>query len=302
MNPVVRIVQELVPRLGEADSEPTPLDGGITNKNFRVAMGGSEYVIRVPGKDTSLLGIDRGAERDSGELASSLGISPEVVAMLTDPPCLVTRFVEGETLDSEQLRDPATLADVAASLAKLHSSGATLPTEFDSFRVVEDYAQTAADRGVEVPGSYEEAHGHSKRIEAALSGPEHAPVPCHNDLLAANFIRGDQLWIVDWDYAGMGDRYFDLGNFAVNNELDDAAAQAFLTAYFGEEPGERRTATLRLFRFMSDFREAMWGVVQQGISDLDFDFVDYAAKHFQRLRDAAADPAFERAIESAQGK
>jgi thiamine kinase-like enzyme len=287
--------------LGEADSNPTPLDGGITNKNFRVSMGGSEYVIRVPGKDTSLLGIDRGAERDSGELASRVGISPEVVAMLTDPPCLVTRFVEGETLDPERLRDPATLAEVASSLRKLHSSGETLPTAFDSFRVPEAYAETAAERGVEVPADYEEAHAHSTRIEAVLEGPEHEHVPCHNDLLAANFIRGEQLWIVDWDYAGMGDRYFDLGNFAVNNELDDDAARAFLSAYFGEEPGERRMATLRLFRFMSDFREAMWGVVQQGISDLDFDFADYADKHFQRLRDAAAHPEFESAIDRAGG-
>jgi thiamine kinase-like enzyme len=301
MKPVVQIVQGLEALLGEANSEPTPLDGGITNKNFRITMGGSDYVIRVPGKDTSLLGIDRGAERESGELASRVGISPEVVARMTDPPCLVTRFVEGETLTAEKLRDPATLSEVASALTKLHSAGATLPTEFDSFRVIEDYAKTAADRGVEVPASYEESHGHSKRIEAALSGLEHTPVPCHNDLLAANFIRGERLWIVDWDYAGMGDRYFDLGNFAVNNELDDDAARDFLRAYFGEEPGERRMATLRLFRFMSDFREAMWGVVQQGISDLDFDFVDYAGKHFQRLRDAAADPQFEPAIERAAG-
>ena len=90
-------------------------------------------------------------------------------------------------------------------------------------------------------------------------------MPCHNDLLAANFIReGERIRIVDWEYAGMGDRYFDLGNFAVNNELDEDARGALLEAYFGEPPDARRLATLRLMRFMSDFREAMWGVVQSG--------------------------------------
>ena len=60
----------------------------------------------------------------------------------------------------------------------------------------------------------------------------------------------------------MGDRYFDLANFAVNNELGEAGELALLEAYFGEPPAPRRVAALRLMKFMSDFREAMWGVVQ----------------------------------------
>ena len=302
MDEVVRIVERLAPDLGEPSGDPEPLDGGITNRNFRVSMGGRDYVIRVPGKDTSLLGIDRGTERDSGELAARLGIAPGIAAMLTDPPCLVTEFVEGETMEPEQLREPARMAEVARSLRTLHDSGERVSSVFDSFRIVEGYAETAAERGVDVPASYEEAHGHARRIEAALSGPEHEPVTCHNDLLAANFIQGERLWLVDWDYAGMGDRYFDLGNFAVNNGLDAGGAEAFLRSYFGEDPGERRLATLELFRFMSDFREAMWGVVQKGISDLDFDFDDYAAKHFARMHRTASEPAFERAIQQAAAK
>ncbi len=301
VNELVRIVQQLAPELGEPDGEPQPLAGGITNRNFRAGFAGTEYVIRVPGKDTSLLGIDRAAERASGELAARVGISPRVVAMLTDPACLVTEFVEGETMGPEQLRDPGRLRAVAEALRALHTSGATLASRFDSFRIPEDYARIATERGVEVPDSYSEAHRHAARIEAALSGPEHEPVPCHNDLLAANFIEGERLWLVDWDYAGMGDRYFDLGNFSVNNELDPAGRAELLLAYFGEEPGGRRLATLELFRFMSDFREAMWGVVQKGISDLDFDFDDYAAKHFGRLHETASDPAFERALAEAAG-
>lgn len=301
MSALVRIVQALEGDLGAQEGEPVSLDGGITNRNFKVSMGGNAYVIRIPGKDTSLLGIDRGAERESGELAASVGIAPRVVAMDTDPAYLVTEFVEGETLNPQKLREPENLKSVAKSLLALHDSGATLPKAFDSFRIVEEYAETAAERGVEVPPDYEEAHGHSKAIEDALSGPEHVPVPCHNDLLAANFIRGDRFWVVDWDYAGMGDRYFDLGNFSVNNELGPDQEAELVRDYFGEDPGERRMATLRLFRFMSDFREAMWGVVQQGISDLDFDFVDYATKHFDRLRAAAAEPEFAAAIEQAKG-
>ena len=145
-----------------------------------------------------------------------------------------------------------------------------------------------------------EAAAAAHRIEATLVGPEHEPVPCHNDLLSANFIRGRRgIRIVDWEYAGMNDRYFDLGNFAVNNELDGEGEAALLAAYFEAPASGRRLASLRLMRFMSDFREAMWGAVQSTISDLEFDFRDYCEKHFGRMREFAADGRLEQLLEEA---
>ncbi len=209
---MVGIVQQLAPLLGEPEGRPEPLEGGITNRNFRARFGGVDHVIRVPGKDTGLLEIDRGAERIANERAARIGIAPPVAAMLDEPQCIVTLFVEGIGVEPAALREPAMLTEVARSLRAIHELGEPLPTSFDSFRIVETYAETARERGADVPAAYGEAHGHAHAIEAALSGPEHEPVPCHNDLLAANFIRGaEQLWIVDWEYAGMGDRYFDLG-------------------------------------------------------------------------------------------
>ncbi len=125
------------------------------------------------------------------------------------------------------------------------------------------------------------------------------PLPCHNDLLNANFIdEGDRLRIVDWEYAGMGDPFFDLGNFSVNHELPSEADEALLRAYEGQvRPA--RLARLSLMRVVSDFREAMWSVLQQGISNLDFDFVAYADEHFERLLESASRPGFERALQDA---
>ena len=122
-------------------------------------------------------------------------------------------------------------------------------------------------------------------------------MPCHNDLLAANFIAGEggRIWLVDWEYAGMGDVYFDLANFAANNDLPEPETLELLRAYFGELSPEHERA-LGLMRFMSDFREAMWGVVQQALSDLDFDFEAYAGRHFERLERTAAQRAFRRAL------
>jgi thiamine kinase-like enzyme len=300
-------VEALVPLLGALEGEPAALDGGITNRNFRVRLGGLDYVLRMPGKDTELLGIDRGAERDAAKLAAAVGVAPEVAALLSDPPCLVTRFVAGEPMGEAELRAPEALAAVAAALRAIHGCPAIEAT-FDSFRVVEDYAAKVRERGAEVPADYERAHATAARIEAALAARGEAPVLCHDDFLAANFIASPcGLRIVDWEYAGMGSRWFDLGNFAVNNGLDAAEEEALLRAYLdadgdaggGRGPAPGELAALRLMRFMSDFREAMWGVLQGTLSDLDFDFAAYARKHFDRLAAAAAAPGFEAQLEEA---
>jgi thiamine kinase-like enzyme len=289
-------------RLGELEGDPVPLEGGITNRNYRVRFAGEDVVVRLPGKDTALLEIDRGAERAAGELAAAAGVGPEVVAMLDDPPCLVTGFVEGEQMSAEQLREPEAVTEVAAALRTLHACEERLPVDFSSFRIVETYAARIAERGAMVPASYEWATAAAMRIEAVLVGPEHEPVPCHNDLLAANFIRSQRgLRIVDWEYAGMGDRYFDLGNFAVDNELDGDGEAALLAAYFEAPASERRLASLRLMRFMSDFREAMWGAMQSTISDLDFDFDGYCEEHFERMRGFAGEGRLEQLLEEAGG-
>ena len=299
---LTEVVARVAALLGPREGAVAALDGGITNRNFRVRFGGTDYVLRLPGKDTNLLGIDRGAECTANKRAAELGIAPPVAAFIEDPPCLVTRFIEGRELTAEELREPDTVAEVARALRAFHDSGLELSTEFDSFQVVEDYASTASSRGGTLPAELEEARERARSIREAVAGhEEHAPVPCHDDLLSANFLHdGEHVKIVDWEYAGMGDRYFDLGNFAVNNELDEQGGELLLAEYFGEPPDERRRATLALFRYMSDFREAMWGVVQTSVSELDFDFDEYAGKHFERLASAAADPRFATRLEEAR--
>jgi thiamine kinase-like enzyme len=270
-----------------------PLGGGITNRNFRVDCDGQLYVLRIGGKDTHLLGIDRRAEHRAASVAASLGVGPEVVAFIEPEGYLVTRFVEGSPVPPEELRRPEVLRETAGLLRRVHE-GPRIPGRFDSFRVVEAYRASAVAHGVAVPPAYEDAKALADRIEAALGRrPE---LPCHNDLLNANFIRSpDGIRIVDWEYAGMGDRFFDLANFSVNHELGEELQRVLLAAYFGEVR-DADVVHLRLMRFMSDFREAMWGVVQQGISELDFDFADYARRHFERMKGTASEPGFRSAL------
>ena len=292
-------MERLEAQLGPAEGEPTVLGGGITNHNFRARFGGREVVVRLPGNDTELLGSDRPGEREANSLAAGVGVAPAVLAHLEGPVVLVTAFVEGPTMESPELREPQALEDVATALRKIHGCG-TIGARFDAFRLVEDYAAATRERGGEVPPAYEVAHAAAARIEAALEPGGEPPILCHDDLLPANFIdTPDGIRIVDWEYAGMGNRWFDLGNFAVNNELGPADEEVFLSAYLGAPPTPADLAALRLMRLMSDFREAMWGVVQRTVSELEVDFDAYAREHFDRLLTAVRDPSFEPLLEEA---
>src|SRR5215213_5720686 len=299
---LTEVVARLAALLGPRDGTVVQLEGGITNRNFRVNFGGTDYVVRLPGKRTALLGIDREAECIANKAAAELGIAPRVAALLTEPSALVTQFVSGREMGADELREPEAIAEVAHDLRSLHDSGAELPTGFDPFRLVEEYAETGRANGSAPPHGYDEALEAAHAIESAVRDqPGHEPVPAHNDLLPANFLRdGTRIQLIDWEYAGMGDRWFDLGNFAVNNELGDEEEAQLLEAYFGEPRDAQRLATLKLFRFMSDFREGMWGVVQAGVSELDFDFRDYAQKHFDRLERTRTDERFQGWIEEAK--
>jgi len=192
------------------------------------------------------------------------------------------------------MRTPAAITRVADSLRAVHA-GPAIPSRFDAFRVVEAYRATAATHGISTPPAYDEAKQIADRVERARGvTPER---PCHNDLLNANFIDdGHLIRIVDWEYAGMGDVFFDLANFAISHEFSSAQMTLLLEAYFGDVRPEHERA-LQLMRFMSDLREATWGVVQQAVSELDFDFAGYAADHFERLAATAAEPAFQEALE-----
>jgi thiamine kinase-like enzyme len=289
--------------LGPRKGGVRPLDGGITNRNFCVTFGDSDYVVRLPGKDTDLLGIDREAERNANRQAAALGLAPKVAAALENPACLVTCFVAGHEMTAEELRRPDAVSDVARALREFHDSGLALPTEFRVLDIARDYAEVARSRGSEPPEPFGDALAGARAVvQAVAEDPEHAPVPCHNDLLPANFLRDEgRIVIVDWEYAGMGDRFFDLGNLAVNNEFGEEDEDRLLEAYFGEPPTPRRRAALKLFRFMSDFREAMWGVVQSSVSDLDFDFDAYASKHFARMGEISSHPRFEAWLEEVRG-
>jgi thiamine kinase-like enzyme len=276
-----RTLIELIPAFSGRTIVITPLSGGLTNRNFRLDDGDESFVLRVPGGDTGLLGIDRGCEAACSRAAAALGVGPEVVAFLPEQGALVRRFASGTVLSAEDVQQPVQLKRVVEALRRYHDSPSGMG-EFSPFETVRQYLTLARARQVQFPGILEPALVRMDRIEAELKTGEPA-CPCHNDLLPANFIDdGQTVRIIDWEYAGMGDRFFDLGNLAVNGEFREEHERLLLELYFGEARAAdwRR---LRLMRLASDLREAMWGFLQSAISKLDVDYVAYGRKHLERF-------------------
>ena len=256
------------------------LGGGITNLNYRVDVDGESFVVRIPGKDSELLGVDRQREYACTLAASRSGVGPEVVNYLKAEGILVTSFILGRALSMEEMGRPTTIQRVAESLRRYHS-GPAFPGTFSALETVREYLRISRS-GASLPSRLNGMVERAEVIDGALRAVTRPPRPCHNDLLLGNFIDdGHLIRIVDWEYAAMGDPFFDLGNFAVHHDLSDTQEVLLLEAYFGRATAPD-VARLKLMKIISDLREAMWAMVQVTISSLDYDFVQYGQKHFDR--------------------
>jgi thiamine kinase-like enzyme len=277
-------ILQRIPQFASAKTpEITELSGGITNKNYKITVNDESYVLRLGGNETKSLGIDRAVEYECSRLAAQIGIAPQPIAFLEPEGYIVARFISGKGISTEEIGTAENIKRVLQAMKAYHALD-FFPGTFSPFRVAEEYAATASSFNVKLPNKMDLYLEKSSEIEKAIYRREPLrPRPCHNDLLNLNFIDdGIRIHILDWEYAGMGDIFFDLGNFAVQHEFNNKQDEILLRAYFGE-PTDSKRAHLKLMKIMSDLREAMWGVVQAGVSKLDFDYVGYAEKYFDRF-------------------
>lgn len=285
------LLQE-IPALRGQSAVVQPLPGGMTNRNYTIDVGGESFVVRIFGPATELLGIDRTREIACGQAAAAVGIGSEIVAFLPEQRALVTRFAPGHSLDSADLAKPDVLPRIAQTLRRCHAAPVDSKVGlFSVFDTVRNYIVQARARHVEMPATLDVALALLERIENELPSNE-PPCLCHNDLLASNLIDdGTTIRLIDWEYAGRGNRFFDLGNLAVNLQLTDRQEKALLHHYFGSVSSEHMRR-LKLMRLASDLREASWGFVQQAIAKIEppkeyGSFLNYGKAHLERMLAAA---------------
>lgn len=281
-------VQEAIARVpqwaGLRDLKTTPLSGGITNRNYRIDAGGESFVLRLPGEVTELLGIDRTHEYAANLAAGKLGIAPEVYYFIQPEGYLITRFIAGRSIPPKAIRQPENIRRVMDALQKIHNMEG-IPGRFNAFEIIHGYVETARRYKVALPSNFNWLNERVQEAKKALFSHRDRLRPCHNDLLNGNFLTNGQLYILDWEYAGMGDLFFDLANFSDHHNLTDEQDCWLLKCYFNEEVKPGDWAHLKIMKVISDLREASWGLVQVCISKLDFDFREYAERFFDRAVD-----------------
>ena len=277
-------IEEVAGRISEWHGKQIaihPLAGGLTNSNYRVQVDNTSYVVRIPGQSTELLAVDRTNEHHNTRAAAAAGVGAGVRHYLADCTVMVLAFIPGETMSIAALQQPGMPARMAAALKKLHA-GPRFLKDFNMFRLTDFYLQIAAERGIRIPPNYPQRMKAVKQIERALAAKPSATVPCHNDLLAENYIDDEsQLWIVDYEYSGNNDPCFELGNTCQEQQYDTPRIEALCSAYFGSARPDK-LARMQLNMIMSDVGWTLWAAIQASISSIDFDFWGWAVERWTR--------------------
>ena len=288
-------IEEVVARLWPGrEIRISPIAAGLTNQNFHVEVDAAPYFVRLPGQSTDLLAVDRANELHNTRAAAAAGAGPTVIDHDPASGALVLAWIDGRTMSNAAFAEPGTPGRIAEALRRLHAAN-RFRDDFNMFRLTEHYLRVVDERSIRCPDGYRDALPDVARIEAALAARPLPTVPCHNDLLAENYLDdGSKLWIVDYEYSGNNDPTFELGNTAQELGFDAARQEELCAAYFGAErfarEGRSLLARMRLQMIMSDVGWTLWAAIQSAISSIDYDFWAWAEERWDR-----ASTAFERA-------
>jgi thiamine kinase-like enzyme len=300
---------------GGAGFQPEPLDRGLHSAAPAGGPGGS-YVLRVlqPAVSAAGLGIPPEREIENTLIAAEAGVGARVVEVLPDVPALVLEFIAGRTLGAADVRDPALAAPIAAACRQLHAGG-RFANDFDIFGKRAELLALCRRHDLALPAGYHDHDAAVRRLRAALAVDPPATVPCHNDLLAENFIldvngldANRSVRIIDYQLAGNNDPAFELGDIAAEADFDADQVGRLTAAYFGPERSDALMARVRLNLIASNITWTLWFAVHCGLlADSDrhgsgFDYAGEAAEKWgQAVRDLTA-PDFGRLLDAAAGR
>jgi thiamine kinase-like enzyme len=287
-----------VPELRDA-TEVEPLAGGLTNTNYKVTTAAGGYVVRISGKDTGLLAIDRANELHNTIAASDSGVGAHFVAALPEHDALVLEFLDGTVMNADELRKGDRLGLVAAACRRLHGSRRFM-ADFDMFEIQRGYIDVVRERGFRLPERYLEFEPQVRALEQAMRMHPEARVPCNNDLLAENFIdTGGELRLIDYEYSGNNEPSFELGNIWSESNLSPAQLEELVEHYYGR-PLRNKIARARVWGLLSKYGWTLWASIQDGVSDLDFDFWGWGMEKYERAVAEFDGPDFERLLADVQ--
>ncbi|TIX02353.1 MAG: LPS biosynthesis choline kinase [Mesorhizobium sp.] len=266
--------------------------GGLTNLVFKAG----DLCLRIPGKGTEEY-INRANEAVAAREAAKAGVSPEVLHVDPGTGVMVTRFIAGaETMSPEKFKiRPGSPARAGEAFRKLHNSGAVFPFRFELFAMIDDYLKVLSTKDVSLPAGYHDVVREAETVRSALAAHPLPIVACHCDPLCENFLdTGERMWIVDWEYSGMNDPLWDLGDLSVEGKFDTAQDEEMMRAYFGGEARPAQRGRIVIYKAMCDLLWTLWGLIQLANNNPVDDFRAYADGRFARCRALMETPEFSR--------
>lgn len=272
--------------------------GGLTNLVYRVTGGDETVILRIPGEGTEDY-IDRAVEAHNARVAADAGVSADVIYANPENGVMLFSYLDGcETMTPETF--PATTGAPARAgtvLRQLHDSGMTFEFRFELFSMIDDYLEILGKLGAELPEGYHDVVQEAEAVRAALDAQPTTLAPCHCDPLCENFLdNGERMWVVDWEYSGMNDPMWDLGDLSVEAGFSDAHDREMMESYCGSPPSDAEYGRMVIYKAMSDLLWTLWGLIQHANKNPVDDFWKYATGRFDRCRALMADPVFSKHV------
>ena len=286
---------DLVPVL-RGERTVAELAGGLTNTNYKVTNAAGAFVVRVSAKDSGMLAIDRENEHQNSVAAAEAGVGARVIDYVPDRSLLILEFIEGTTQSAADLRRGDKIAMIGRACRRLHE-GPRFRDDFNMFDIQRRYLKLVQERGFRLPERYLEFEPQVRRMEAAMAVRDEGTVPCNNDLLAENFIDvGGEFRLIDYEYSGQNDASFELGNVWSESNLSLDQLDELVTQYYGRHL-RNRIARARLWGLMSKYGWTLWASIQDGVSQIDFDFWGWGMEKYDRAIAEFDGPDFDHLLE-----
>ena len=274
--------------------------GGLTNKVYKLGLGGQNYILRIPGKGTEDY-IDRAVELHNARIAAEAGVSAEVVHGDEASGVMLTSFIDGIVTMSPALfkERSGAPARAAQALKQMHGCGQAFRFRFELFAMIDDYLGILDRQKAQLPEGYHQVVEAAQPVRAALDARPLPLAPCHCDPLCENFLDdGQRMWVVDWEYSGMNDPIWDLGDLSVEAGFDAAQDREMMEAYCGGEVTPALMGRMVIYKAMCDLLWTLWGLIQHANGNPADDFWAYSIGRFERCKELMNDPAFAGHVEA----
>ena len=269
--------------------------GGLTNLVYKLDFGGGRrFILRIPGKGTEEY-IDRAVELHNARVAAGAAVSAEVIHGDETTGVMMTRFIDGiVTMSPERFKErQGAPARAARALKQMHDCGKEFRFRFELFAMIDDYLGILDKQKAELPEGYHRVVKAARPLRAALDAHPLPLAPCHCDPLCENFLDdGEKMWIVDWEYSGMNDPLWDLGDLSVEAGFDAAQDREMMEAYCGGVPSAALMGRMVIYKAMCDLLWTLWGLIQHANGNPAEDFWAYSVGRFERCQKLMNDPAF----------